>query len=267
MKNEAVVTDEELPKTRRCPRCKTEKYATTEFFSIDNNRIGGLSCWCKKCQHEVKYWQKPEYKEKKRIYDAERMLNPEIREKRSIYAAKYWLNPENRERQRVRQLNPIVNEKRHIYRLNPEIRERQHIRNIERWLDPEYRENSREKQRVYLQTEKGKAVKSACIQRRRAKKIALPNVFTADELRQCLLYWENKCAYCGSSDNLTMDHFIPLASKNELCLGTVKENMVPACKHCNIAKHNKSPYVWATKEALERIEMYFASITDSADVK
>lgn len=40
------------------------------------------------------------------------------------------------------------------------------------------------------------------------------------------------CAYCGSTNNLTMDHKIPLALGGPDC----KENIIRACRPCNRAK-------------------------------
>lgn len=47
----------------------------------------------------------------------------------------------------------------------------------------------------------------------------------------------HKCVYCGSKDDLTIDHVIPLSrggSKNQL-------NCVTACYFCNITKGDKTP--------------------------
>jgi 5-methylcytosine-specific restriction endonuclease McrA len=61
-------------------------------------------------------------------------------------------------------------------------------------------------------------------------------------------WWRRKvergiCYYCGrrvSPEELTMDHRIPL-SKGGL---STKENIVPACKDCNIKKKSLSPWEW-----------------------
>jgi hypothetical protein len=49
--------------------------------------------------------------------------------------------------------------------------------------------------------------------------------------------WKHKCAYCESSEDLTIDHIIPQSKggKDE------KNNVVCACKQCN---HSKGHKLW-----------------------
>jgi hypothetical protein len=44
--------------------------------------------------------------------------------------------------------------------------------------------------------------------------------------------WDHKCAYCGSEDNLTLDHILPQ------CKGGLdtKTNVVACCHSCNQSK-------------------------------
>jgi 5-methylcytosine-specific restriction endonuclease McrA len=46
----------------------------------------------------------------------------------------------------------------------------------------------------------------------------------------------NRCAYCGATENLTVDHVI---ARN--CGGALKDenNLIPACKPCNSARGDK----------------------------
>jgi len=49
-----------------------------------------------------------------------------------------------------------------------------------------------------------------------------------------------RCVYCGSAENLTLDHIVPVARG-----GTHTENnLVTACLHCNISKGMKPLIVW-----------------------
>ena len=45
-------------------------------------------------------------------------------------------------------------------------------------------------------------------------------------------HWEHKCAYCGSEENITLDHVLPQ------CKGglDVKTNIVACCHSCNQSK-------------------------------
>lgn len=192
---------------------------------------------CKKCGCTQRYSNSSgSCVECQRVYNAERQLNFEYIEKKHVYQAKYRLDPKHHAIARA-------------YKINAR-------------LDPEYYEKRRVYNRAYFKTMWGKTNNCVNAQRYLAKKLALPNSFTVAEWQQCLSYWNYKCAYCGSTDNLAMEHFIPLASKSEPCPGTVKENIVPACKNCNSSKYNKSPHDWATQETLKCIETYFVSIKE-----
>ncbi len=61
---------------------------------------------------------------------------------------------------------------------------------------------------------------------------------------------DGRCYYCGQkfpASSLTMDHLIPLSRGGR----SVKENLVPCCKECNIKKKNLLPQEWT--EYLEKI--------------
>ena len=69
----------------------------------------------------------------------------------------------------------------------------------------------------------------------------------ARELRKSR-WWRKKCAsgkchYCGrfvGSNNLTMDHLVPLARGGR----SIKANLVPCCKECNNEKKNRLAFEW-----------------------
>lgn len=46
------------------------------------------------------------------------------------------------------------------------------------------------------------------------------------------------CMYCGSSENLTVDHVLPVVKHPELAMNL--DNMVVACKPCNSRKGSRS---------------------------
>lgn len=49
---------------------------------------------------------------------------------------------------------------------------------------------------------------------------------------------QNRCVYCGSQDNLTIDHIRPRSRGGE----TTDSNCVTACRSCNQAKGSMSVY-------------------------
>jgi 5-methylcytosine-specific restriction endonuclease McrA len=48
---------------------------------------------------------------------------------------------------------------------------------------------------------------------------------------------ENKCAYCDSAEDLTLDHLVG-------GLGDIKENLVTSCRSCNSRRGGKSIGQW-----------------------
>ena len=61
-----------------------------------------------------------------------------------------------------------------------------------------------------------------------------------NDLNSCLNSFHGKCAYCGSSCNPTLDHFIPIAKGGR----HVKSNLLPACFDCNSNKRDLDPEAW-----------------------
>lgn len=63
---------------------------------------------------------------------------------------------------------------------------------------------------------------------------------------------EKKCAYCGTADNLTIEHIIPKSLRvNERCATCDKiqgvHNIVYACRHCNSSKGDTGLYTFFNK--------------------
>jgi hypothetical protein len=69
--------------------------------------------------------------------------------------------------------------------------------------------------------------------------------------------WGLKCAYCGSDQNLTIDHILPQSKGGK----DIKTNVVCACKKCN---NSKGHTPW--KEWYE-VQDFFTSERMSAIVK
>ncbi len=61
-----------------------------------------------------------------------------------------------------------------------------------------------------------------------------------------------KCYYCQQAvpfKELTMDHLVPLTRGGR----SIKDNLVPSCKACNIQKKNMLPLEW--EEYLETLKI------------
>lgn len=73
------------------------------------------------------------------------------------------------------------------------------------------------------------------------------------------------CMYCGSSDDLTIDHILPIKKHPELAMDM--ENMVIACKPCNSRKGSRSQGVFLARTDTPPVFPSFPSPTRSEIVQ
>lgn len=77
--------------------------------------------------------------------------------------------------------------------------------------------------------------------------------------------WNYQCAYCGSEENLTLDHITPRSKGGSDRL----TNILCACKECNNSKNHQIWYDWYmgqsffTTERLSAIIEWQKQITDN----
>jgi 5-methylcytosine-specific restriction endonuclease McrA len=67
---------------------------------------------------------------------------------------------------------------------------------------------------------------------------------TDKEWDETILYFNYSCAYCGNDDKLTYDHVIPFSKGGSF----TKQNIIPACKHCNSSKNDNEIKEWYRKQ-------------------
>lgn len=102
-------------------------------------------------------------------------------------------------------------------------------RGITRW---KHRECHARKQRRYFDTEGGRAAIKAAQQTTRAKRRQAAGRVTKAELEDLLLTYGARCAVCGSTEDLHIDHVIPLSRGGT---NTVS-NLQVLCRHHNTSK-------------------------------
>lgn len=68
--------------------------------------------------------------------------------------------------------------------------------------------------------------------------------------------WNYQCAYCGSEDNLTLDHITPRSKGGSDRL----TNVLCACKECNNSKNHQTWYDWYMKQSFFTTEKLSAII-------
>lgn len=52
--------------------------------------------------------------------------------------------------------------------------------------------------------------------------------------------FDHRCAYCGATGDLHMDHLVPITKGGTHCLG----NLIPACTACNFSKFTHEAETW-----------------------
>ena len=78
------------------------------------------------------------------------------------------------------------------------------------------------------------------LREKRAFLKTIPNDLTKKDWEECIKFFNNKCAYCGTDKKLERDHIIP-TSLNGI---TTKTNIVVACRRCNGSKSNYNFLEW-----------------------
>ena len=120
--------------------------------------------------------------------------------------------------------------RRHAYNVSPKVkqtaRERQNLPAI------------KAKKRVYNSSPYGKALRRARNHRRKALKLNA----TIGHVDEKAIYklCGNRCAYCGSTKNLSLDHIVALSKGGAHC----ESNLLVACRSCNSSKGTKPVAEW-----------------------
>lgn len=89
---------------------------------------------------------------------------------------------------------------------------------------------------------------------RKFKELQTGKIKWSDILREDLKM-EKKCIYCGSVENLSKDHIIPMkVNPPDKCRHIFEiHNIVWACKRCNSSKSDKDLYEWYGLENRNKI--------------
>lgn len=108
--------------------------------------------------------------------------------------------------------------------------------------NPQVREDDRQRIIAWKATHPGeaKAIKKVSKKRRRSRLRNTPATLTTADYRRTLEFFGGGCAYCGSTDELEVEHFIPISKGG----GLTPDNTVPACRTCNSDKGGKAPHEW-----------------------
>ncbi len=190
--------------TKQCVTCSRGQYQTRKEYHKLYNK---------------------ENADKKREYDRiYRQENADkIREYKQLYSQE---NPD------------IILEYHRNYRKENADKFREHQQNYRQ----ENPDRIRKYQQKYFQTPSGKSSRIRNEQKRRAIKNQCHSLPYKPE--DILNLFDGECAYCGSKDKLTLDHFIPITKGGS----NVQGNLLPACQSCNCSKNSKDVIEWYKKQ-------------------
>ena len=204
---------------KKCTKCGISK-PLSDYYIRSN---GNYRADCKDC---VKQTVKRNTNKRK---DDIRKYQSEYREKNKERLIEYRKNNE-----RIRQYNKKYHEE------NKDDINKRHRKTHKEWYKNNY----------------DKVVESG--RRRRAKKKAVNENYTKEDEQYTRELFENKCANCGSTDNLCIDHHFPLSKGNAL----TRKNAVVLCTYCNCSKQDKLPEDFYQPDVLAQIEEVLSINTD-----
>jgi len=245
--------------TKVCKKCGKE--LTLDKFGKYSKAKDGLNSKCKDCKNvEGALYRKNHPDRIKASQDKFKKNNPEkIREGHALYRKKY--PKKNKACQKA------YREKSRAKLKTSSVKYHLDHKDIETENNRIYRENNRE----VLQKRSAKFYKDnpnkmkTYVQKRNAKKRLLPSSFTFKQWEEVKLYFGQKCCYCGKELPLTQEHFIAINKGG----GYIKENMIPACGHCNSSKSDKlfeewyPDYEFYSKEREEKILDYLIGMDNN----
>jgi hypothetical protein len=208
---------------KTCSKCGETK-TLEDFYNLHSAKDGKQGA-CKTCQNAATYKRRKEKSEEYREYQRKyfEKYREENRERLAEYSREY--REENKDSLRAKRLewleaNPGYNAEycRKYYADN---------RNELRSKHREYYERNPELFRHHRRL-------------RRSRILGSKVTLTSEQEAKIYERFGGKCALTGASENIHLDHFIPVLVGGDTSL----ENMVPIAGHLNISKHAKNPFEW-----------------------
>jgi 5-methylcytosine-specific restriction endonuclease McrA len=198
-----------------CSKCKESK-SLDQFYKSKKDKYGVTSI-CKECSKRIVREYYSNNKDKRSKYQKEYYSNN--KDKRSKYMKEYHNNNKNR----------ISKQQKEYYYNNRDKRS----------------ENKKEYLKEYRKTERGKLIYKLNNQNRRYRKKY--NTNPGDRLTTAQIEYLTEvykhCAYCNTeltSENTHIDHIHPLSKDGSHSI----DNVVLACKDCNLQKNAKTLDQW-----------------------
>jgi 5-methylcytosine-specific restriction endonuclease McrA len=230
-----IVVVNQRVKGKRCRDCKQFLYPTSRWFHRDKNRPDGFQLYCKTCKGKRDHRSYEKNREKRlRSFKQWKIDHREhVNARHRTYIKEYRSGKRRSVAQPVpEQARPT--DVRLCSTCGGAFRESQfpmrgaECRSCRNKRQPKYRDLH--KRAVYRQNRRARAV----------------GRIGSEDWQAILAKYGSRCAYCGASGKLTMDHVVPLARGGR----HDPSNIVPACGSCNSRKHTK---LWSPGEAPDEV--------------
>lgn len=215
---------------KRCSRCR--QFKQLEDFSTCPSHKDGRANYCKECH---KAYAAKHYLANKEKMNAQSRAN--YYQNRDYYREinNNWYR-RNRDAQlaRFREYRKVNLEYFRQYDRDYYIVHKERLNAQNR--DAYARNKAERKIKGRLWRRANRAICNALFQRRRARLKGAPGSHTASEWQALRDWFGGVCLRCGSQDDLTADHVMPLVKGGSNSI----DNLQPLCRSCNSTKHDKS---------------------------
>lgn len=215
-KIEEISIDGVVVQAKICRICGTVKPLTD--FHKNKGKVGDRDSRCKECAKVLKHQRylnnREAYLEKGRIYREKNKEKVLERHRRYRLANKEKIRESSKIYQ-IKNSDKIKAKRENHYQKNKDYYRKWRLAN---------------KDKIAHWTHK-----------RRTNKLNLPNTLTEVDIVEVKAYFDHKCALSGDTDNIVIDHFIPL---NTGKVGTIPGNIIPLCNSLNSSKKDANPFEW-----------------------
>lgn len=227
-----------------CHKCKTEKPLTE--FGCNKNNPDGLDHYCRDCRRAYRQEHREQINASKAKY-REKHRKPRVKlteEEKKQKQREYYEANNERIKANAKQRRETNREAALEYQKEYRVSHKEEIRETQRRWHEEHREEARARKRSWRREhpEQWKAQHKAAKQRRRARLKGQGGSYTPAQLRECLEFFDNCCAYSGEplQPDYHVDHVVPISKGGHNDI----KNIVPANPVPNIEKSDKDWFDW-----------------------
>ncbi|HFJ9472599.1 TPA: HNH endonuclease signature motif containing protein [Bacillus paranthracis] len=207
---------------RVCLGCKKELPATREYYHYTNKTKDNCASRCKVCLGSKSYG----VKEPNKVFRTKEGHKICTQCRKELPHCDFFVCNDNKD--------GYYSKCKECYsEYKKEIRKRPEQKEKTRSYNTEYRKR-------YYATEHGKRINAINCQRRKHRKNQAIDNYDIRIWEETLEYFNHKCSYCDSSEELYQEHVIPLSKGGSY----TKQNIIPACLFCNSSKHNNDLEKW-----------------------